>query len=84
MIVTCEKCQLFYDDASCWTICPHNPLDRRHDDVLCREHDLFNCPLHGAPEKMPASAGIAFPTTQMFKTPPRWWRLWRRIVEWLT
>lgn len=56
MIVTCDKCDRTYDDATCWTICPHNPLYRGPADVLCKEHDLFNCPNHGAtPVLNPAS-----------------------------
>lgn len=23
MLITCEKCQLPFDDAVCWTVCPH-------------------------------------------------------------
>lgn len=49
MIVRCQKCCLVYDDAKCWSICPHNPLYRRPADVLCKEHDLFDCPFHGKP-----------------------------------
>lgn len=26
MYVRCEKCGRNYDDAKCWTICPHGPL----------------------------------------------------------
>ena len=41
MVVTCPKCNARYDDEYRWTICPHNPLYRAHDAVLCRVHDLF-------------------------------------------
>jgi hypothetical protein len=26
MTVQCDKCGRFYDDAECWTLCPHGPL----------------------------------------------------------
>ncbi len=26
MIVCCDRCAKHYDDAECWTVCPHNPL----------------------------------------------------------
>ena len=26
MNTQCEKCERYYDDAKCWTICPHGPL----------------------------------------------------------
>ena len=43
MIVRCDSCGRRYDDASRWTICPHNSLNVAHDAVLCRRHDLYNC-----------------------------------------
>lgn len=54
MIVTCQTCGAAYDDARSWTICPHNPLYRGAGDVLCREHDLFNCQLCKGREHNPA------------------------------
>lgn len=42
MIVTCEECSYVYDDAVCWTICPHGPLGG--GNRYCREHDLDPCP----------------------------------------
>lgn len=45
MRVTCPDCGCQYDDAFCWAICPHNPLDRRFDERLCLKHDLFSCHL---------------------------------------
>jgi hypothetical protein len=41
MLLQCEKCLKRYDDEHCWTICPHNPIYRPHDAVLCRQHDFF-------------------------------------------
>lgn len=43
MITRCEKCGRVYDDASCWTICPHGPL-WASPTAYCRIHDLVNCP----------------------------------------
>lgn len=40
MIVVCDHCDRRYDDARSWTICPHNPLDVRPDDLVCRRCDL--------------------------------------------
>lgn len=31
MWVQCETCQRSYDDAECWTLCPHGPLWARLD-----------------------------------------------------
>lgn len=31
MYVTCDKCGKHYDDAQCWTICPHYSLDKLDD-----------------------------------------------------
>jgi len=45
MWVRCEKCGRGYDDAECWTICPHGPLWAAAD-AYCREHDLVDCPMH--------------------------------------
>lgn len=45
MIVRCENCKRLYDDAECWTICPHGPLWAAHD-AYCLEHDLVNCRFH--------------------------------------
>lgn len=75
MIVTCEKCQRFYDDASCWTICPHNPLYRSADSVLCREHDLFDCKL----EHIDWSKCMEDATKRPF---PFWLRAWQRLTGW--
>ena len=37
MIRRCEKCTVAYDDATCWTICPHEPFisdrDARRKDL---------------------------------------------------
>lgn len=41
----CPRCDLKYDDATSWTICPHNPLDVPFDAPYCQYHDLFNCHL---------------------------------------
>jgi hypothetical protein len=43
MIVSCPQCRKRYDDAQCWTICPHSPLHVAADAPYCRRHDLFNC-----------------------------------------
>lgn len=32
MIVRCEDCGKMYDDAKCWTICPHPSLNRHIGD----------------------------------------------------
>jgi hypothetical protein len=32
MIVLCLKCGRYYDDAVCWTICPHGPLEHGLDE----------------------------------------------------
>jgi hypothetical protein len=45
MMVTCPKCKDRFDDARCWTICPHNSLDVAHDEPYCRRHDFYNCSL---------------------------------------
>lgn len=47
MIITCDKCARQFDDATCWTICPHNPLHVDPKKQICKEHDLFDCPFHG-------------------------------------
>lgn len=39
----CEQCGLRYDDATRWTVCPHNSLNVAHDTPYCRRHDLYNC-----------------------------------------
>lgn len=39
----CPLCRSTYDDATCWTLCPHNPLDVDPAAPYCRTHDLFNC-----------------------------------------
>ena len=41
MIVSCSDCGSIYDDTSCWTICPHNPLYYSADALLCRRCDIF-------------------------------------------
>lgn len=57
MMQRCESCGRGYDDAVCWTICPHQPLGspnveradataEQRERVYCREHDMFRCPLH--------------------------------------
>lgn len=43
MRVKCKVCGEEYHDEVCWTICPHNPLDRAADAVYCKRHDLFEC-----------------------------------------
>lgn len=41
MFTLCDLCNRSYDDATCWTICPHSPLS---DAVaVCRKHDRVNC-----------------------------------------
>lgn len=42
MTTRCDICGSVYDDAACWTICPHGPL-RAAPDAYCRRHDLVNC-----------------------------------------
>lgn len=42
MVVLCEKCGIYYDDESRWTICPHGPL-WAGVKAYCRKHDLVNC-----------------------------------------
>ena len=37
MNVRCQECERGYDDARCWTICPHNPLYRGADERVCAE-----------------------------------------------
>ena len=44
MIVKCLECKKQFDDAVCWTICPHNSLDVSPTAPYCRRHDLYNCP----------------------------------------
>jgi hypothetical protein len=51
MTLQCPKCMRVYDDETCWTLCPHNPLSRAHDAPYCREHDLFHCPICTDKEK---------------------------------
>jgi len=56
VIVECALCDRVYDDARCWTICPHMPLETSSKPFdptanphgYCREHDLIGCPNHGA------------------------------------
>lgn len=43
MLVRYQECGRCYDDASAWTICPHNPLYRGADARVCKRHDLFDC-----------------------------------------
>src|SRR4051812_15648923 len=45
MWITCDKCHRGYDDASCWTICPHGPLGFANDDY-CPKCDTLK-PVHG-------------------------------------
>jgi hypothetical protein len=58
VIVSCPNCQKRYDDASCWTICPHNRLDVDPRKVLCREHDLFDCPFHPGQEHLTGNGRV--------------------------
>jgi hypothetical protein len=52
--VSCGKCGRTYDDAECWTICPHTPLGspineydpKKNPSGYCREHDLVGPHLH--------------------------------------
>jgi len=37
MIVTCQKCRRSYDDAKCWTYCPH---DQFISDRAAKQKDL--------------------------------------------
>lgn len=54
MWVKCAKCHHAYNDESCWTICPHMPLESsvkpfhpvNNPNGYCQQHDLFACPLH--------------------------------------
>jgi hypothetical protein len=59
MIVRCSNCEAVYDDESCWTICPHNPLYVNPDKKLCREHDLFDCPFHPGQEHLTGNGRVA-------------------------
>lgn len=49
MLVTCPKCNFFYDDAKRWTVCPHNLLEAGPDSPrgtnqgYCADHDLYAC-----------------------------------------
>jgi len=52
MIVGCLNCGKDYDDAECWTLCPHNPLHVPPAKKLCTEHDLFDCPFHPGAEHL--------------------------------
>jgi hypothetical protein len=47
MYVTCDKCGLWYNDATRWTICPHNPLEAGPDSKdFCFKHDFYGpCPV---------------------------------------
>lgn len=36
MYVTCDKCGKHYDDAQCWTICPHYSLDKYAHGDWCQ------------------------------------------------
>lgn len=50
-------CYRTYDDETRWTICPHNSLSVSSDAPLCKEHDLYNCPLpHDGVFERPATA----------------------------
>ena len=54
MIVRCDTCKRYYDDATCWTICDHGPLWAAPTDY-CRHHDMVaSCPcLKQKEEPMP-------------------------------
>jgi hypothetical protein len=43
--VRCHSCDRVYDDAECWTICPHGPL-WAGVSAYCPLHDLVHCPNH--------------------------------------
>jgi hypothetical protein len=45
MWVTCETCHREYDDAKCWTICPHGPIEWPLTDY-CPKCDTVKS-LHG-------------------------------------
>lgn len=45
MIVECQKCKALYDDAECWTICPHGPLWASVGSY-CPRCDLVDCQTH--------------------------------------
>lgn len=52
MYVACGKCDLVFDDASCWTICPHHPLGASPEPQgFCRRCDLFPPCLCGHTER---------------------------------
>lgn len=55
MVMECVDCHIVYDDATCWTTCPHGPL-WADPDAYCREHDLINCPFHE-----PSNLGLGKP-----------------------
>ena len=54
MTVTCALCNRSYDDARCWTICPHMPLEfgskpfhpTENPHGYCRDHDLAGPHFH--------------------------------------
>lgn len=62
MIVTCVICDLTYDDAGQWTLCPHNPLSAAPEaGGYCRRHDLFGpCHLCASvtPPPIPHTIGV--------------------------
>lgn len=52
MIVRCPVCYSRYDDAECWTICPHGPL-WAPARTYCKKHDLVNCAICATPAAKP-------------------------------
>lgn len=53
-MVRCPECGNIFNDATCWTVCPHNSLKAPQDLPYCRRHNLYNCKLCPTvlPEKM--------------------------------
>lgn len=77
MIRRCDNspsCGGTYDDAVCWTTCPHTPLGtspkpfhpKTNPNGYCREHDLIACPNHGASARVLAENAEA---NALFKPP---------------
>ena len=45
MWVICETCKKSYDDAKCWTLCPHGPIEFALSDYCPRCDTVIT--LHG-------------------------------------
>lgn len=42
MIVQCHLCSRVYDDAKCWTLCDHGPLEELHEVTTDMGHRIKN------------------------------------------